>query len=73
MEYLVTRYENYGEGFKKIIEMNFNDSVSKDFVRDLENLGYKRIKGSGIIGLSYEGITEDKMGKVQITIERVVD
>ena len=73
MEYLVTRYENYGEGFKKIVEMNLNDSESKDLVKDLENLGYKRIKGSGIIGLSYEGITEDKMGKVQITIERAVD
>ena len=73
MEYLVTRYENYGEGFKKIVEMNLNDSESKDLVKDLENLGYKRIKGSGIIGLSYEGITEDKMGKVQITIERVVE
>ena len=73
MEYLVTRYENYGEGFKKIVEMNLNDSEIKDLVKYLENLGYKRIKGSGIIGLSYEGITEDKMGKVQITIERAVD
>ena len=72
MDYKITRYENYGEGFKKIAEMNFNDKVSKDFVKDLEYAGYKRIKGSGIIGLSYEGITEDKMGKVQITIERVV-
>ena len=72
MEYLVTRYENYGEGFKKIVEMNLNDSEIKDLVKYLENLGYKRIKGSGIIGLTYEGITEDKMGKVQITIERVV-
>ena len=73
MEYLVTRYENYGEGFKKIVEMNLNDSEIKDLVKYLENLGYKRIKGSGIIGLTYEGITEDKMGKVQITIERAVD
>ena len=73
MDYKITRYENYGEGFKNIAEMNFNDNASKDFVKDLEYLGYKRIKGSGIIGLTYEGITEDKMGKVQITIERVVD
>ena len=73
MEYKITRYENYGHGFKKIAELNFNDNASKDFVKDLEYLGYKRIKGSGIIGLTYEGITEDKMGKVQITIERVVD
>ena len=73
MEYLVTRYENYGEGFKKIVEMNLNDRESYELIIDLEFLAYKRIKGSGIIGLSYEGITEDKMGKVQITIERVVD
>ena len=73
MDYKITRYENYGEGFKKIAEMNFNDKLSKDFVKDLEYLGYKRIKGSGIIGLSYEGITEDKMGNVQITIERVLE
>ena len=73
MDYKITRYENYGHGFKKIAELNFNDNASKDFVKDLEFLGYKRIKGSGIIGLSYEGITEDKMGKVQITIERAVD
>ena len=52
--------------------MNFNDKASKDFVKDLEYLGYKRIKGSGIVGLSYEGVTKDKMGKVQITIERAV-
>ena len=73
MDYKITRYENYGEGFKNIAEMNFNDNASKDFVKDLEYLGYKRIKGSGIIGLTYEGVTEDKMGKVQITIERVVE
>ena len=70
MEYLVTRYENYGEGFKKIVEMNLNDSESKDLVKDLEYLGYKRIKGSGIIGLSFEGETQDKMGKIKITIEK---
>ena len=73
MEYKITRYENYGEGFKKIAEINFSDKVTKDFVKDLEYLGYKRIKGSGIVGLSYEGVTKDKMGKVQITIERVVE
>ena len=70
MDYKITRYENYGEGFKKIAEMNFNDKLSKDFVKDLEYLGYKRIKGSGIIGLSFEGETQDKMGKIKITIEK---
>ena len=73
MEYKITRYENYGQGLKKIAEINFDDKVTKDFVKDLEYLGYKRIKCSGIIGLSYEGVTKDKMGKVQITIERVVE
>ena len=73
MEYSVTRYENYGEGFEKIVHMNLNDRETYEFIIDLEFLAYKRIRGSGIIGLIYEGITEDKMGKVQITIERVVD
>ena len=73
MEYLVKRYENYGKGFEKVVELNYSDKIAKDLTKDLEDLGYKRIKGSGIIGLTYEGITEDKMGKVQITIERVVD
>ena len=73
MQYKITRYENYGKGFKKIFENNLDDASSKHFVKLLQYNGYKRIRGSGIIGLSYEGITEDKMGKVQITIERVVD
>ena len=71
MNYKITRYENYGEGFKKVFESFFDDRESKIIVESIEENGHKRIKGSGIIGLSYEGITEDKMGKVQITIERV--
>ena len=73
MVYKITRYENYGKGFEKIFENNLDDASSKHFVKLLQYNGYKRIRGSGIVGLSYEGITEDKMGKVQITIERMED
>ena len=73
MNYKITRYENYGKGFLKVADMIMEDKESKSFVSDLIVFGFKRTKGSGIIGLSFDGETQDKMGKVQITIERVVD
>ena len=73
MNYKITRYENYGKGFNKIFEGFWIEKEAKEIVEQMQNNGFKRTKGSGIIGLSFDGETEDKMGKVQITIERVVE
>ena len=72
MNYKISRYENYGNGFTKLSDIIMDDRESKEFVSMLKENGFKRINGSGIIGLSFEGETQDKMGKVQITIERVI-
>ena len=73
MQYKITRYENFGEGYIKTFDYIASDREAKNLVKTIEEHGFKRVKGSGIIGLSYEGITEDKMGKAQITIQRVAD
>lgn len=71
MNYLVKRYENYGNGFDLIHQSAFSDAESKVMVGHLKAEGYKRVKGSGIIGMTFENNDLEK--NVQVTFERVID
>lgn len=67
----VTRYENHGKGFNLVHESVFTDAESKVMVDHIKKDGFLRVKGSGIIGMTFENHDLEK--NTQITFERVVD
>lgn len=70
MKVKVTEYVNKGEGFKEVGSVSVSDAEAKNTLEHLRSEGFKRVIGSGIIGIEMEFKGKDYISKV--TFEKVL-
>ena len=71
MNIKMTEYVNEGKGFKEVGFAVITDAASKLALAELYRKGFKRVKGSGMIGIEVE--LNDLEVNTKVTFEKVLE